>query len=394
MRRTEEKILKKIQQEHDKRIKIEQIGKRDQEPNLLNISNALDEYYVFNKLKNYCMYLSYRKIVNESQILYKASDFKLMPAILAELEVHSFENPIIDIYNKIRLLYDVPKVPITLSDFEDLLAQISRLTPKMNAGEGVEIYSFLTNYCVQQVNKGQIAYRTQLFLIYNHIVNLQYGRNARKKINLPPGMFKNMVVTAIILRDDPLFNNLETAHISIDTHLKGNQRSFAWIEQFIDFYKKKLDRKEAPNYVKLCKGLLFFEQKKHVKAYRILDNPSHTHGLFINMDIKVLYLKVLYEIETTQSHILKEDKIDILKILDSYRGLLRDNKKRKKQLNYQIDFYLTFYQTYKQLYEAYFNPHNQEMKEMLHQTILALPYPSKTWFLQKYQTTINKKIKQ
>lgn len=389
MRRTEEKMLKKIQQEYDKRAKIEQIGKRDQEPNLLNISKALDEYYIFTKLKNHCMYLSYCKIVSEEKMPYKASDFRFISAILAELEIRSFENPIIDIYNKIRLLYDTSNSLITLDDFENLLAQISILTPKLNVDEGIEIYSLLTGYCIRKANQGEKDYSIQLFMIYNEMINLQYGRNARKSKKLPPGMFKNMVVMAIILKDDALFNNLETAHISINPKLKGNKRTFAWIEEFIAFYKKKIDRKEAPNYVKFCEGLFKFEQKKYIQAYNVLNKPLHTHGLFINMDIKILYLKVLYEIETTQPGRLKKDEIDL--VLDAYRSLLRDSKRRKKDVSYQIYFYRTFQKTYKQLHDTYCNSHNQEMKDKLGQAISALPsYSFKTWFLQKYQIIIEK----
>jgi len=391
MQTTEEKMLKKIQQEYDKRIKIQQIGKRDKEPNLLNISNRLDEYYIFTKLKNYCLYLSYRNIVSEAKMPYNASDFKLMPAILEELDTHSFEHPIIEVYNQIRLLYENGNAFVTPSDFENLLTKIAELTPKLNVDEGIEIYSFLTTYFVRKVNEEQTDYQILLFKTYNQIINLRYGRNNRKRMPLPPGMYKNMVVMAIILKDSDIFDTLETAHISIKKSLKGTKRTFAWIEKFIDIYQKKIERKEAPNYVKLCKSLLFFEQEKYVDAYNTLDYPLHAHGLFINMDIKILYLKVLYEIETTKPTTLKKDKVETLKFLEAYRALLRDNKKRKKRLNYQEDFYNAFYSVYKQLYDVYYNPHDQKMKKKLHQAILKLPYPFKTWFLQKYQTTIEKK---
>jgi len=288
-------------------------------------------------------------------------------------------------------LYENINTSVTPSYFEKLLTKTAELTPKLNIDEGSEIYSFLTNYCVRKVNEGQAEYQTLLFRTYNQIINLRYGRNTRKKMSLPPGMFKNMVVIAIILKNSDIFDTLETAHISIKKSLKGNKRAFAWIEQFIDIYQNKIEKKEAPNYVKLCQSLLFFEQEKYIDAYKKLDYPLHTHGLFINVDIKVLYLKILYEIETTKPNILKKDKVETPKFLEAYRSLLRDNKKRKKQSSYQEDFYFTFYNVYKQLYDTYYNPYDQKMNKKLYQTIKQLSYPFKTWFLQKYQTTIEKK---
>ena len=51
MMSTNEKLLEKIEEEQIKRIRIHKEGDRNIEPNLIGVSNALDEYFILNKLK-------------------------------------------------------------------------------------------------------------------------------------------------------------------------------------------------------------------------------------------------------------------------------------------------------------------------------------------------------
>jgi len=385
MQTTEEKMHKKIVKEQNKRKHLEKIGKRNQEPNLLAISNAADNYYVLIKLKTYCAYLSYKNIINVEKIPYKESDFKLMKNIIEEIEKGAFQHPMIHIYNQIRLLYQDKAV-----NFEELIQSIQQLTPKLNEDEGLEIYSFLSNIGIKRLNKGEKSFLKTTFEVYNNMLTL-LERNTRKKTVLPTGMFKNIVSIALYLKEDELFYQLKTASLKSPTKTEGFKDAFEWITQFIEVYQKKIDKKTAETYLDYSKALLAFHQEKYGIAYHHLQKNLNTHGLFINMDYKILYLKTVYEMKQSRSEDITTKEINLT--IDSYRKLLEYEKNEVQKMNYQQLYYYTFYQVFKQLDSTSYSHKNIQEKQKLKQSIEDIPdfYPFKSWFLEKYQLLQQKK---
>ena len=99
---TETKILNKIKEEKEKRHQILSMGLRE-EANLLPISQAVDAYFCFNKLKVYCEYLSFQKIVGTTKLAYEKDAFFLLEASLKKMEADYLDQEIVfQIYWKIK----------------------------------------------------------------------------------------------------------------------------------------------------------------------------------------------------------------------------------------------------------------------------------------------------
>lgn len=388
-------LLKRIMSEKLKRKSIEAIGNRNKEPNLKAVSDALDEFYFLDKLRTYCAYLSYSKIINSQNLTYQKSDFQLIDAIIEQIEKRQFSNELLTIYNNIRKIYESIEAPskeakeIYANIFHDLKENVDYFSVE----EAEELYSFLSNYSIRQMNNGIKKHRENYFLVTNELHNLKYGKRGKKRSKLPGSVFKNTVVVAVYLKESSLFQSLETVGLNPMDAEKGFANAFEWLEAYIPYYGARLSQKDQKIYLPYCLAILEFEQQKFVKAYRTLKNPIGVRGMFINMNIKMLYLKILYEVNSYKPIVLEIDGIEIEKVLESFRGLVRDEINRKKELAYQIEFYANFEKHYRQILRLYnkydgqlYNDRDQnflQQKLNLEKEIRSIKYPSKGWLLKK-----------
>lgn len=390
---SEEKLFRKIVKAQAKKQKIQASGKRQMEPNLLGISDTLDGYYFFCKLKNYCAYLDYRLLVKAETIKYQQSDFKLMDAIIEEVEQQSFENaPLLYIYNQIRrlLVASSDEKSQETTDFDKLFANVNQIALKLPSDEAVEIYSYLSNYCIRQQNKGNKAFIVRLFQVYNEMLNLK-AHKKRPKIPINHGIFKNMVMSALYLKNTALFETFKTFGLQPNDST-GFKDAFEWIQKFIDVYQYKIEKKNRPVYVNYCRGILAFEQKDFKKALSFVQESHHIQDMFINFDNKILYLKVLFEIFIQKNK--QEIDLTIQKIWESYRGLLKDEQKKKKRLEPKhYDYYETFHKYYDRLYKL--SPYRDapDFEPVFRAELQALRYPFKAWFLEKLEALDHRRKK-
>ena len=183
---TEEKLLKKILREQRKRKETASQGQ--QAPNFKELSDALDSYYFVSKLKVYCAYLSYSKIKNADNLPFNESDLKYIQTILATEEDFLKENPVFKIYNSIRQLFENIEKEDGYNDqlYEEINQLIIKHHRLFDREEKLDLYSFLSNYCIRKINLGVIAYRAQFFLVNNQMLNIKYGQPKSKAKNVVP----------------------------------------------------------------------------------------------------------------------------------------------------------------------------------------------------------------
>ncbi len=385
-------FFRKIKKEKQKRNKIQALGDRLKEPNLLALSQVLDEYFFLEKLRLYCAYLSYTKIVNPNLLNYTKDDFRLLQVILQTIDSGFFSNPRLEIYNQIRKLYENIEMPKNHSDtqYYYTFQLIHSSVKSLKYFELEEMYSFLSNYCVRRINMGEKEYAKNYFLISLELLELKCNKKAKNKKKLPGSFFKNIIISALKLKQSTIF-------IDIPVNQKiGYKNVFEWIEAFITSYAPKLNKKDYNTYVPYCRALVAFEQENFARAYKLLQNPLGQRGIFINMNIKVLHLKILYEINLIKPSILEYDGIKIEKVLESYRSLLRDERNRKQELNYQFEFYSLFEKVFKKIYNFHckydgklFNKENKqflEEKDNLQKLVNEVNFSYKDWITEKFNS--------
>jgi len=401
----EQKLLKRIAAEQLKKRQIEAQGKRKIEPNLKKISDALDDYYLFGKLKVYCSYLSYTQIISQEKLAYKKKDLQLIEPVLEKLNSDCYQHPAIIIYNKIRLLFEsliVEETKIQLSNYEDTATLIKNSQKTFTVEERLELYSFLSNFCIKKVNGGFTAYWERLFLLNNEIINLKYFRKRSINEVLPANFFKNVVSVALRLSNTPLSSPIQTIALKAPTE-EGFDNRLEWVKQFIEVYHLKLEKSARQLYYNYATASIAFHEGNYKLAFEQLGNPSHIQEVIFNLDLKMLLLKILYEINYYDSDFLETKDIDVKKVLEAYRGLIRDEKKRKRQLTYQLPFHENFEVAFRKLYSLYEksyktwgierNPLFLKRKKTLLAEVQLFKYPYKTWLTNKLKKIGQKKTK-
>lgn len=385
-------LLENISKEKQKRTTIESQGNKTLEPNLKSISDALDQYFFVNKLSIYCAYLSYKNIVREENISYNEGDLSLIQEIISLINNKPSLTPTLTIYNNIRFLLeqiqDNSKKLDTL--FSDTVRLINEHTDLHIAEESLEMFSLLNNFCIRKINDGQEDYKKNFLKINVHMINIRNRDSSLKEIFMEPSIFRNIVAAGISIEEASFFDKLKI-HCLESFNCDSN---FDWLEKFIAFFKNKLGETTHAKFQSIyCQALLEFTRANYAKAYKVLNNPLRIQGTFLNLDIKMLHLKILYEVNIRKSRILEYDKIEINKVLDSYRKLISYEVKEKKNLSYQIPFYRQFEKIYRQLFYLYINysgrfgnHQNQvffKQKEILEQLINENNFSYNSWFIEK-----------
>ena len=105
---SDESFLKNISQQKATRRAIEINGETEAIPNLQALSVALDEYYLINKLRCYCITLSYNRRINPDKWQFAKKEFALIDAILLKVDNGHFQYPGIGLFNDLRKLYETP----------------------------------------------------------------------------------------------------------------------------------------------------------------------------------------------------------------------------------------------------------------------------------------------
>jgi len=381
-------LLDNIVREEEKRQRIIASGDRTIAPNLDAVSHSLDEYYFVYKLNTYCAYLSYKDIVHSENVPYQRSDFLLISSITQLIEKQQLWHPAILIYNEIRILFEDTAMENTEQEvaLRKCIDLIKDYESDKEMEECVEMYSMLNNYCIKKINNGSVKYKVFLWELNHHIIQLRYKKE--KTTYIEPNLFRNMVIVAIALRRHSVFSNVQTYEFQkVDNGIE-------WADQFINFHANELEENILGSiHLQYCKAYLEFERHNFARAYKIFNNKMRVQNTFINLSMKSLHLKILYEVNIRKAKILEYDKIEIRQVLDAFRKLIKYETNTRKAMSYQLNIYVDFLAKYRKLlhffYRYYSRLNNQksakfiENKQVLKAFIEKTNYTHNDWFLKK-----------
>ena len=352
----EEILLGQINFEKNKAAEIEQKADRKKFPNLKVISAAYDNYYLYNKLKLYCKFLSYSGIANEKQFNQRKEDFAFIEVVLNHLDQETSENPGINIYNKIRQLYELPQDTNEETIFEfanSIRDSIQEKITTLCDLDISEVYTFITNFCIVQLNRKRESFAELIILCNNDQLNLLYIRSAQEKIHLNPAILKNTVETAFRITRNNFFKNIKTNGLQAKDKATGFEDVNEWVEKLITHYGDYL-AEEFSNYKVYCLAFLKFQQSAYLETYKILKKLGKPKGTFINVAIRTLFLRAIYEVHLTKPNLLIDDKVDVNSITRNLDGLVSEGKKWKTPLSQDhIKMYKNFIRYYRSLFKIY-----------------------------------------
>ncbi len=264
--------------------------------NILPVSDALDDYYILQKLKLICHAVNEAKFTTYNQI----PRFNENIIGMAN-DINSKNKPLFDFYLTIYSLFTDSD---TVGSYT-IIKQKLECADVIDESERRIIFQYVINYCIMELNSGNHNFELELFDIYR-----TYLRKIEDRV-FSPFRFKNI----------------------INLSLKLKQFDFAG--SFIDEYGKRLPAEQQQTVIAFNKAKLNYELKNYDDIIDTLQNIK-TGDLTFNLSSKVLLVKTFYEkrefiflesfLETFRVYVLRNNAINISS-KKTYLGFIKNCKK-------------------------------------------------------------------
>lgn len=303
---------------------------------LEDFDQSLDNFYLTQKIKNYCNALNYKSIVNK--------DFEIgfielfINELNKNIETHS---PSVQVYYQVML---------TLSDVDDE-THFHSLREALNTHGDLfpqpelrDLYIFAQNYCIKKINTGKKEYFKELFEIYNTLLEKGTIFNNGE---LLPWDFKNMVAVGLRIS------------------------KFDWIENIIRKYSGHLPDDFRENAITYNLATVYFYKREYDKVIELLRELEY-QDLYYALDGKWLLIKTYYELDEPEP---------MEALLESFRIFLLRNKLISKLKERQ---YLNLIRFVKKMNRLPYN--NQQAAQKLQKKIEESgAVADKKWLLEKIE---------
>ena len=243
----------------------------------------LDAHYLSEKLRDACEMGLRSKIL---KVQYAPE--LLRPAIdLYENEHHSAKDiPAIHIYYQIYQLITTQEQ----ERFEAVLHILDDYTPYFPMGELQNIYNYLQNYCIEQVNKGSRKFLEESFKLYQRQLDLQLLHD--QKGYLSQWHYKNIVAIGLRLGE------------------KG------WVHQFIETYQAQLAPESHHDAYSFNLAAYYYSLRRYDKVLQLLLRLESS-DIRYNLDGKALLLRTYYDLDELEA---------FLSLTDSFQQYIQRNK--------------------------------------------------------------------
>lgn len=251
-----------------------------------DIMYHLDQFFLAEKFRIYSEILSRKAL----------STYEYNVSLMSEITKYVEENlynvePIVTIYYRIYKTY---------VDFENeenykALKNLVRINTKfLPQKESNHIFTFLINYCVGQINKGESIYFRELFNLYRQMIDYEVLTINNE---LSPWHFKNIVLSALKVSE------------------------FNWGINFIEDYAAYLPDEFRNNAITFNLARLYFSQKKYQKVLELIREVEY-EDMSYNIESKTMLLMTYYD----------TDEIEPLySLMDSFRVYLNRHKEIPEQ---------------------------------------------------------------
>jgi hypothetical protein len=231
-----------------------------QKLNLYDIDGHINTFYFAEKLKYYCLLLSWSKMTNVNL------DVPFIEEVVKAIHTRNYlEIPAIAIYYQIYLTFIEPEDE---SHFEKLKVLIKKHIHLFPEGDARDIMNSAINYTIQKHNSGNFSFYYENFELYKEAIDKEIIL-----INgeLSPWAFKNIVTLGLRLNE------------------------YDWVEEFIERYGQKINKEYQDNAITYNKASLYFYRKEYDKAIPLLQRVQFDEVNY-GLGAKSLLLATFYEL--------------------------------------------------------------------------------------------------
>ncbi|MCB0527880.1 MAG: hypothetical protein KDC65_05345 [Saprospiraceae bacterium] len=303
-------------------------------------ADALDIYYIAEKLRYACEMLNYEAVLNIHYRIAYLEDVLNWSAGEAYAQV-----PPIQVYRCLVLMLRSPEEPALFEKARELIAKTEQ---HFSDAERKQFYTLLLNYCTRRINRFGDARFLKEHLEINKLL-LQNGLMLEDG-HIPPWDYTNIVAAGI----------------------KTEQAE--WTRQFIETYRSKLPAQYADNTYRYNLAQYHYFMKNYGDAQHSLLQVE-TSDVLLNVTVRSLLIKIYCE--TEQDELLHS-------YLEATRIFLHRNQLLDPQLKRQMQKFVEF--------TAKFGKVMPGDRERFHELLAQLPPASEMMHREWLAAQIRSKV--
>lgn len=315
---------------------FEQVGEdeRVRTTNLQAIFDAYSTAFVIEILRHACTALTYQNLNKKNQF-----DIPFLPAVLEQIELGIYPNIVsIQFY---YYSYKSLTEPNQASHYHQLKKLLFEHYQELKSSEIKNIHVIALNFCIKQLNNGDENYVQEVFDLFKY--GLEYNILIKDNI-LSRFTYKNIITAALRLKE------------------------IHWTSQFLEAYTPYLNPKYQKNYHHFASAKLLYTKGNYDETMRSLHQVEYD-DLFLNLDAKMILLKIYYEQGST-------DALEAL--LNSFYIYLQ----RKEVMGYHQSNYKNIIKFTRKLLSL--KPYDKDsLKKLQKQVEQVSPLTEKHWLLEQ-----------
>lgn len=249
-----------------------------------NMLDALDRYFIIEKLRNSC-HLTANMIIQNTHY-----EFQFLDELLAHIDNNR------DIYetDKAVILYYTVLMSLREESNHDHYLHMKSMLEKdvesLGPVQREDLYGFASNYCIRQINLGQDEFRRELFQLYKQ--GLKIGLILQNGM-LSEWNYKNITALGCSLKE------------------------YEWTEDFIQRYKDLLPSHRRENAYNYNLAHLYYNKKQYSEALRALLLVQFTDVKY-HLNTSFLLLRTYFALKDTEA---------LLSLIDTFRIYVIRNRK-------------------------------------------------------------------
>ncbi len=316
---------------------IELLNQRTTEKNLLQTSEALDAFYLINKLNYLAAILHYKKFLSME------GEVKLATEVIEHVKNNDYRHiPALQVHVKVVQSLIEPENEEHFIQLKALLAAQYKLFPRQ---QGRNLYAFAINYSIRKVNGGNLAYVPELLAIY-----------------------RQMLVAGLMFDDADALSQFDYKNI-VSVALRAGE--ITWVEKFIHDYKNSIPKASRQNAFTFNLAKLYFAKRQYDKVLPLLQDVVY-NDIFYQLDSKTTLMKTYYELG---------EYMPMMALKESFRILLR----RKKLISAQNRInYTNFMRFTMQLYRIDVKD-TKKLQQLGKSITTSTNVADKGWLLEKLE---------
>lgn len=268
----------------ERNLYFNQLYKTVQNQELEEKQDYLDRFYFSEKLKDACE-LKFRSQILKTDVFY---ELPLLQNVLKKVEsdeINYFTDDAIIVYFEIYKLLNTNNN----DQYFEILKILKTRENNFPTAELQNIYNYLQNYCIRQINLGNSQFLKELFKIYQS--QLEKGLLMVDKY-LPEFHYKNIVTTGLRLNEND------------------------WVLSFIEEHKGLLKPSVVENAYSYNLASYYYNTNQLEKVLDLLIRVEYT-DIRYNLGAKSLLLRTYFDLDEEEA---------FLSLTDAFRQFLKRNK--------------------------------------------------------------------